>query len=87
MKKRPIKIAAIGGLFAIMAVSAVACHGSCHGRMSPEKITKFATYMIDDTLDDIEASDTQSKQINAIKERLLGQALAIRKGSCPVTPR
>ena len=51
-------------------------HG--HGRFNPEKTQKFVTRKVNDTLDDLEADQTQRQKIHEIKDRILAKVVGMR---------
>lgn len=70
------------GATAALAVVAVGCHhGARHGWVTPERVQKMVSWHVNDVLDDLDADDAQRKQVNAIKDRLVGSALAFHEGS------
>lgn len=84
-ESHPARIARVATL--LLAVTALggllvaACHRPCaRGRMNPEKIHKFVTWKIDDVLDDLEADETQRRQVHAVKERVFEEVAAMHAG-------
>ena len=76
--KMPTRIVTIG-LVAVTAVVALAGFGG-HGRFShhdPARMTRFANLKIDDTLDDLKASDLQRRAIHSSTDRLLQSGFAL----------
>jgi hypothetical protein len=57
----------------LATVFLVASCGGGHGRFhrDPEKVRKFALWKVDDTLDDLDATESQKKQILAIADRVV----------------
>jgi Spy/CpxP family protein refolding chaperone len=45
--------------------------GQFHGHMSPEKMDKFITFRLNDTLDDLNATPAQREKVLAVKDKLL----------------
>ncbi len=81
MKSRFWTIAA--GLAAVLALAGF---GRCGGPNSrdPSQVAAFVTDRVDDTLDDLNATDAQRQQIHAIKDRLLSKGLELRKEGEPL---
>ncbi len=78
-KKRFIRPLIFLALTGALVAGAVACKGHHHRHMTPERMKKMANWVVDDVLDDIEATDAQSKKIHAIKARLLQEGMALKK--------
>ena len=47
------------------------------GEFSEERAQKFATFMVEDLLDEVDATEAQRTQILAVKDRMLGEALSL----------
>ncbi len=56
--------------------------GRCghHRSHDPAEMAAFVTDRVDDTLDDLDATDAQRQQIHAIKDRLLTKGAALHQG-------
>ena len=71
------------GLLAIAVVALVSLSvGACHRHRphhNPEKANKFVTWKINDTLDDLEATEAQRQKILSIKDDLFQQILTMRQ--------
>lgn len=50
--------------------------GACDA--DPEKVQKYSTFMVNDVMDDLEATDAQRSQVLEIKDDLLTDGLALR---------
>lgn len=46
-------------------------------RPSPEKLRKFLTFKVNDTLDDLKATEAQRREVNAVKDQLFDQAKSL----------
>ncbi len=66
-------------VFAVGALTLTAFRGPCGGG-DPARMDRFITHRLDETLDDIHATDAQRQQIQAIKEKLVTDAKALRAG-------
>jgi protein CpxP len=73
-------------LAGVAAVVALAGFGRCGGPSphDPAQVAAFVTDRVDDVLDDLAATDAQRQQIHAVKDRLLAQALELRKEGEPL---
>ena len=82
MKKSKLWMILAGGA----AVLALAGFGRCGGPSprDPAQVAAFVTDRVDDLLDDLNATDAQRQQIHAIKDRLLAQAMELRKEGEPL---
>jgi periplasmic protein CpxP/Spy len=70
-------VAAVGALAVVLLAGfAVQAHGRW-GRHDPERLRQLVSWRVDDTLDELKATDAQRKAIHGIKDRLLatGQRL------------
>lgn len=56
---------------ALTAFAVTSCGGHHGFKRDPDKMRKFALWKVDDTLDDIDASESQKKQILAIADRVV----------------
>jgi protein CpxP len=54
--------------------------GFGHHRPSPEKIQKFIAFKVNDTLDDLKATEAQRQEVNAVKDQLFEQAKSLFAG-------
>jgi len=77
MRSQISKIAVLA--ISIVGVSSVlaGCRHRGH-RHDPAKMQKFATWFVDDALDDLDATDAQRQAIHASKDRLLAEGLALK---------
>ena len=64
--------------FLLTFVSGCKKHGS-FGKKDPERIKKMVSWVVDDVLDDIDATDEQIFEINAIKDKLINEAIKEHK--------
>jgi periplasmic protein CpxP/Spy len=77
MKRILLSLAAVAGLVTLAGFA-----GRCgaHPR-TPAEMAAFVTDRVDDTLDDLNATDAQRQQIHAIKDRMLARAAELHQGS------
>ena len=73
------RIAVMTGLLTLVAATAMAW-GAHRRHMTPEKIEKFSSWLVDDVLDDLEADKRQRVAVQAIRGELVKEGLALRKG-------
>lgn len=71
---------AAAGLLGVVALAGWAGHCGAPRGHDPAKMAAFVTDRVDDTLDDLDATDAQRKQIHAIKDRLLAKGAALHQG-------
>jgi Spy/CpxP family protein refolding chaperone len=71
-----LPLGAFAGLF-LVAGLATARGPGWMGR-DDAKAMKFASYMVDDVLDDLDATDDQRDEVHAIKARLFKKAVAMK---------
>jgi Spy/CpxP family protein refolding chaperone len=72
--------------FAALALAASAALGAGCAHRPPEsrdakaeKVHKYVTFRVDDVLDDLDASAEQRTRVHGVKDKLLTDALAMRK--------
>jgi len=70
-KQKRIAMAVVISL--VVAGLFIACGHRRSSMHDPERMEKFATYMVDDVLDDLDATDAQREDIHAIKSRVLAE--------------
>ncbi len=63
---------------ALLLTFTTGCKRQC-GKKSPERIKKMVTWVVDDVLDDIDATEEQTLEINYIKESLINEAIEEHK--------
>ncbi|MCP4605062.1 MAG: periplasmic heavy metal sensor [Proteobacteria bacterium] len=51
-----------------------------HGNSNPERIEKMVMWKVDDTLDDLDATDAQRAEIEGIAREILADAMKIKEG-------
>lgn len=61
-----------------LALGASACGGGHHREMTPERAKKMVSWKLDDGLDDIDATDSQRKAVEAAKDRLIDRTFEVR---------
>ncbi len=76
MRKPVTKIVLVAAALAAIAAFAVGC--GHHRRHGPKHVERFTTSMVDNVLDDIDATDAQAEKIQAIRANLVQLALAER---------
>jgi periplasmic protein CpxP/Spy len=54
---------------AVLAIGLLGCHGA--QRHNPAEMRKFIGWKVNDTLDDLKATDAQRQAVNAAKEQIL----------------
>lgn len=72
----------LGALALVAVVALTGFRGGC-GRpdhRDPAQVAAFATARLDDALDDVDATPDQRARIQAIKDRVLARAQALRAG-------
>lgn len=70
------------GALGVLLLGGFAARGGspcARGGFSEERAEKFATFMVEDLLDEVDATDTQRTQILAVKDRMLGEALSLHQ--------
>jgi len=74
-KRRGGKMALIAGTVITGLVATAFLVTSCGGhhgfKRDPEKMRKFVQWKVDDTLDDVDATESQKKQILAISDKII----------------
>jgi Spy/CpxP family protein refolding chaperone len=69
-------VAAFSAVFLVAGV-AIARPGGFFTK-DPARADRYATFFVDDVLDELDARDDQRKEVHALKDRVLKQALATR---------
>ena len=77
MKKIPWTTLTLA-VFAVGALTLTASRGPGHG--GPAHMERFVANRLDDMLDDLRATDAQRQQIQAIKDKIVADAKALRAG-------
>jgi protein CpxP len=79
--KRSMKVVATAalGLVTIVALAAWAPGGGF--RRDPKRIHSFINFRVNEILDQVKASDAQKAKVNAVKDRLLQEGVALRAKS------
>ncbi|MFN0063260.1 MAG: Spy/CpxP family protein refolding chaperone [Myxococcaceae bacterium] len=75
MKSRTLGFLGLSAL-AVVALSAWGPH-AC-GKPDAARKARFVTAMVDDTLDDLDATDEQRAAVHGLKDRLLAEGFALR---------
>lgn len=65
---------------ALTAFAVTSCGGHSGYKRDPEKMRKFALWKVDDTLDDLDATESQKKQILAIADRVVRDFQQLHEG-------
>lgn len=63
----------------LLAGFAMGGPGHCRDH-SPEQIQRFATHMVDDTLDELDATEVQRAKAHELKDELLTEGLTLKAG-------
>jgi protein CpxP len=71
---------AVGAILALAGFTYGRPFGHGHLRASPEKIHKLITFKVNDTLDDLSATQAQRQEVNAVKDQLFLQAQGLFAG-------
>ncbi len=80
MKKSTGKKAGIGGVFVValgMLMGFGACRGHGNGFMTPERIRTVIDWKTADFMDKIDATSQQRERIEALKDRLIQEAVTL----------
>jgi len=78
MRTRKFRIVAALITVAALSALAVGC-GRHHKRPSPERVERFSTHIVDEVLDDVDATDKQVAAIRALRAKVVKDVLAQRK--------
>ena len=78
MNKKMLLVAVLG--LGAMAVLAGFGGRFGHQRMNPKKAYRLVSAMVENKLDDIDATDAQRTQVNALKDDLFAEAKKLREG-------
>lgn len=70
---RRTTVGVLAGAIALVAAIGVGC-GHPHGRPDPERMERRTAAVLDDVLDDLDATDDQRTRLQGIRARLLGEA-------------
>jgi Spy/CpxP family protein refolding chaperone len=79
MRKATLSIIVALAAVALGAGVFVGCKHHGHGHMTPERMKKMVSWVVDDILDDLDATEVQEEQVNAIKERLLTEGIKVHE--------
>ncbi|MCP3142801.1 Spy/CpxP family protein refolding chaperone [Pyxidicoccus xibeiensis] len=73
------KLAVAGSaVLAVVLLSGFAFRGGHHGfGRDPERIKQMVTWKLNDKLEDLDASEAQTKSINAVKDRLFDEGVQL----------
>ncbi len=73
-----------GAALAVGGLTLTAFRGHCGHGGDPARMERFITQRLDDTLDDIHATDAQRQQLTAIKDKLVADGKALHAGHADV---
>lgn len=77
MKRTSLTLAGLVGVVLLAGWGGRCGHPRSH---DPAEMAAFITDRVDDTLDDLDATDAQRQQIHAIKDRLLAKGAQLHQG-------
>jgi periplasmic protein CpxP/Spy len=80
MKRNVIVLAALGVASFVLLTGFTFAHNLHSGfGHDPAKVAKFVTWKVNDTLDDLKATDAQRARVLAVKDRMLGQGIRLHE--------